>query len=121
MTISFFPDGYSPMPPDETEIEELEVVVYPDRIRVFVHCVVTPFQQRPNLLITATRDDGRIRSELNIIETMHHDMEFTMHLRTNGLDPAGEYTLSAELFFETRVPAQSTRTARFSVPASDAL
>ncbi len=46
---------------------------------------------------------------------MHHDMEFTMHLR--GLsDPAGDYTLTAELYYETRNPPQDRRVVEFVVP-----
>ncbi len=114
--IQFFPDGYSPRPPDEVEIELVETAVYPDRFRVFVHIVVTPFQQRPNLIMTTRDANNNIVAELNIIETMHHDMEFTMHLRSREHDPAGEYTLTIELFYETRNPPRSTHVESFVVP-----
>lgn len=118
MDIQFYPEGFSPKPKEEVVIEQMEVAVYPDRFRVFVHVVVTPFHDRPNLLIVAReKASGIIRAELNIIETMHHDMEFTLHLRTQGQDPAGEYTLSAELFYETRNPPQHRFAIEFTVPA----
>ena len=76
---------------------------------------MTLFQERPNLLLTARTDTGKIAAELSIIETMHHDMEFTIHLR--GLDdPAGAYTLTAELFYESRNPPQDRRVVEFVVP-----
>lgn len=105
----------APLPRNEVRIEGLETVVYPDRFRVFVHIRVTLFEERPNLLLVARTADGKVAAELSIIETMHHDMEFTMHLR--GLDdPAGAYTLTADLFYETRNPPQDRHTVEFTVP-----
>lgn len=105
----------TPQPKDQVRIEELETVVYPDRFRVFVHIRLTLFEERPNLLLVARAADGRVAAELSIIETMHHDMEFTMHLRGRD-DPAGAYTLSADLFYETRNPPQDCQTVEFVVP-----
>jgi hypothetical protein len=120
MDIPLYPDGFAPKSKDEVQIEEIEIAVYPDRFRVFVHIRVTPFSERPNLILTARNAHGKIAGELNIIETMHFDMEFTMHLRTGGQDPAGKYTLQADLFYESRNPPQSHRTKAFIVPdASD--
>ena len=79
---------------------------------------MTLFQERPNLLLTARTADGKIAAELSIIETMHHDMEFTMHLRGKD-DPAGTYTLAAELFYETRNPPQDRRVVEFAVPEAE--
>ena len=105
-------------PRGEIRIEQIEIMPYPDRFRVYVHLVVTPFQERPNLLLAAHDENDRLVSELNIIETMHHDMEFTMHLR--GVeDPAGLYTLTADLFYETRQPPQDHRIETFSIPEAD--
>lgn len=115
MDIHLFDGAESPKPREEVKIEELETVVYPDRFRVFIHIAVTPFMERPNLLITARNAENRVVSELSIIETMHFDMEFTMHLR-NVQEPAGEYTLTADLYYETRHPPQDRRTVTFIVP-----
>ena len=117
MDIPLFPTSGPPQPRDKIHIEQLEIMPYPDRFRVYVHLVVTPFQERPNLLLVAHDENDRLVSELNIIETMHHDMEFTMHLR--GVDdPAGLYTLTADLFYETRQPPQDRRIETFSVPVA---
>lgn len=115
MEIPLFPSNEIPRPPDEITIEELDIHPYPDRFRVRVHIRVTPFTERPNLLLVARRDDGVIVSELNIIETMHYDMEFTLHIR-HVEDPAGEYTLSAELFYKTRNPPQDHHAETFIIP-----
>lgn len=106
-------------PNDQVTIETLEITVYPDRRRVFLHIVVTPFEQRPNLLLTARDEADNIVSEMSIIETMHHDMEFTMHLR--GVDePAGLYTLTATLYFDSKNPPQDEMIEAFEIPAEDA-
>lgn len=121
MDLQFFDgDGsdYVPRPPDEVRILEVEHAVYPDRFRVYVHVRVTPFQVRPNLLIAVRAADGRVVSELSIIETMHNDMEFTIHLR--GLtEPAGAYTLLIDLFYETRNPPTDRREVPFDVPEAE--
>lgn len=115
MEIPIFPTDRAPKPREEVRIEELTITPYPDRFRVRVHIVVTPFLERPNLLLTAHNQDDKLVSELNIIETMHHDMEFTLHIR--GItEPAGVYTLSAELFFESRNPPQDRRIESFIIP-----
>jgi hypothetical protein len=119
MDIPIFSMGGAPKPRNEVRIEQLEVTPYPDRFRVRIHLVVTPFLERPNLLLMAHNEDDRLVSELSVIETMHHDMEFTMHLR--GIDdPTGLYTLSADLFYETRHPPQDSRIETFTIPPTHA-
>ncbi|RMF76983.1 MAG: hypothetical protein D6737_19065 [Chloroflexi bacterium] len=118
MEINIFDSGEVPRPKDQIRIEDVSVTPYPDRFRVLVKIRVTPFRDRPNLLLVAHDDDDRIVSELNIIETMHHDMEFTMHIR--GVDdPAGAYALVAELFYETRNPPQDQKIEGFVIPKAD--
>lgn len=106
-----------PQPADKICIESLTVKPYPDRYRILIGVKVTPFQARPNLLLVARNQQGKIVGELDVIATMHTAMEFTLHLR-NVQDPAGEYTLTAELFFETRNPPQDRCEATFVVPIS---
>jgi hypothetical protein len=119
MNTFFFDGDLIQQPRDHVKIESLEITPYPDRIRVHIHIRVTPFQERPNLLLVAHDDHDRNVSELNIIETMHHDMEFTMHLR-NSQDTAGVYTLTADLFYETRNPPQDRRLETFIIPDANA-
>jgi hypothetical protein len=117
MTISFFDPNAVPQPPDKVKIELLEIRPYEDGWRVGVNIHVTPFQQRPslelNLLKKISETEGKEVAHLSIIETMHHKMEFTMHIR--GVDTLeGEYKLKATLFFreapvegdETLAPAE---------------
>ena len=118
MDIPLFPSNEVPRPPNEIFIEAMDIVSYPDRFRVRVHVHVTAFLERPNLLMVARNQDNIIVSELNIIETMHNDMEFTLHIR-NVKEPTGEYTLSVELFYKTRTPPQDRKIRIFSIPEAD--
>ncbi len=106
MEINLFNDANSvPQPKHKVRIEDIGAVPYRDRFRVKVNLKLTPFQERPNLLIVARRSDGLTVSDLDVIATMHFENEFTMHIR--GLDdPTGEYKLTAELYYETRDPPQ---------------
>lgn len=115
MDIQFFNPDQVPQPKHKVRIETLEINPYPDRFRVHLHIKVTPFQERPNLVIAARDAQERIVSELTIIETMHADMEFTLHLR-NLTEPTGTYTLTVELFFETKNPPQDRRSETFVIP-----
>ncbi len=116
MEINIFDDPNKvPKPKNEIKIESLEANVYPDRFRVRADIVVTAFQERPNLLLIMRDSSGKIVNELNIIATMHSEMDFTMHMR--GMDdPAGDYTLEAELFYETRNPPQDSAQIEFVIP-----
>lgn len=120
MDIQFFDNGdHIPQPRDKVKVESLKAVAYPDRFRVFIEVKVTPFQERPNLLIVVHDEDDQLVGELNIIETMHATMEFTMHIRGKD-DPAGAYSVTADLFYETRNPPQDRSIAGFTIPAHDA-
>lgn len=119
MEIPLFPSDQIPQPKERIRIEELTITPYPDRFRIRIHIKVTAFLERPNLLLIAHNEDDLAVSELNIIETMHHDMEFTMHIR-NVNDPAGVYTLTADLFYETRNPPQDRMIETFAIPEANA-
>lgn len=106
MDVQFFNSGdHTPRPKEEVKIEAVSATPYPDGFRVLVKVQVTPFLERPNLMILLHDEDDQLVSELEIIETMHFDMEFTVHIR--GKDtPDGSYALTIELFYETRNPPQ---------------
>lgn len=104
-----------PQPKDKIKIESLKAAPYPDRFRMFIEVNVTPFQERPNLIIVLKDKRGEIISELNVIETMHANMEFTMHIR-NVDDPAGEYELTAQLFYENKNPPQDVKQISVIIP-----
>jgi hypothetical protein len=109
--------GRVPQPKENVRLETLEITPYPDRFRVHVHLVVTPFLERPNLILVAHDDQDNIVAELNIIETMHYDMEFTLHIRGKQ-EPQGAYTLTAVLFYESKNPPQDQLIEGFVIPAA---
>ena len=115
MNVQFFDDpSMKPLPRDEMKITHLVALPYPDRFRVKVEVNVTPFQERPNILLLAKRLDGTVVAELDVIATMHTQMEFTLHIR-NVDDPAGNYTLEAELFYDSRNPPQDHSICKFEI------
>lgn len=116
--IPLFDQGGTPQPRDRVKIESVQAVPYPDRFRVWVEIKVTPFLERPNLLLVLHDDHDRLIAELNVIETMHANMEFTMHLR-NVDEPAGAYALTVELFYETRNPVHDSQVVGFLIPEFD--
>lgn len=116
MNIEFVDPNQVPQPKHKIQIIGLEAIPYPDRRRVWIEVKVTPFQERPNLLLVLKNADGFIINELSVIETMHASMEFTIHIRTPN-DPAGEYELDVELFYETRNPTQDRQSIVFAIPS----
>jgi hypothetical protein len=104
MTINFLAPGEIPQPKDKVKIEYFAADVYPDRWRIKVELRLTPFMMRPNVAIALlqTGDSPNVVADMTIIETMHNNMEFTMHIR--GVDdPQGHYTLKARLYYEEGV------------------
>lgn len=119
MNINIFDDPTQvPQPKDIIKIERLAVTPYPDRFRVFVEVDVTPFLERPNLLMTIREETGKVLNEMSVIATMHSKMEFTVHMR-HAPDPAGSYSLDVELFYETRNPPQDKRSCNFSISSTE--
>ena len=119
MEINLFNDAsLAPQPRHKVRIETLRVSPYSDRFRVKVNLKLTPFQERPNLALAARRSDNRQVSDLDVIATMYYDNEFTMHIR--GLDdPTGSFTLSVELYYDSRNPPQDSRQVDFVIPPED--
>jgi len=119
MDINFWDPELVPQPKDKIEIEEVVITPYPDRFRVHLQIRVTPFLERPNLIVVAHDEHDNLVSELNIIETMHFNMEFTLHIRGKQ-DPAGLYTLTTILFYETKNPPQAQTIETFEIPEAEA-
>ena len=118
MHINIFDDSSKvPQPPSAIRIEELEAQVQPDRYRVRADLRVTQFQERPNLILALVNHaTGAVVHEMSVIGMMMPQMEFTFHIRGKG-DPAGEYRLEVELFYESRNPPQDQRTLMVTIPA----
>src|SRR5689334_19176428 len=116
MEINIFNDPNKvPKPKSAVRIEELQAEPYPDGFRVKVTVRLTPFQERPNMLLVLKQADGTLINELSIIETMHYDSDYVIHIKRKS-NPAGDYVLEAELFYETRQPPQDRANVSFSIP-----
>jgi hypothetical protein len=102
----FFQDPTAiPLPPKEVRIKSLRAEPWPDNRRVRVTLEVTPFQKRPNGEVNISSPLGEEVASVSIIESIVPRMEFTMHLR--GENPAGEYRLSATLFYLPEAEGQA--------------
>lgn len=101
MDIFFQDPNEVPLPPDEVRILEFTAVPYPDGRRVKVNLEITPFQERPNLELTAVNENDQTVAEVSIIETMTRKLELTLHLR--GPQTGGEHQLRAILFYSKLV------------------
>ncbi len=116
MNINFFDDSsHVPQPRASIRIEQLEAVVQSDRYRVRAEIKVTPFQERPNLILALVDSTGGVVHEMSVIGMMHAQMEFTFHIRGKD-DPSGDYRLEVELFYDSRNPPQDRRTLSVIIP-----
>ena len=117
MNINIFDDpSQVPQPRSVIRIEHLDAIVQPDRYRVKADIRVTAFQERPNLALVLRDSLGGVVHEMSVIGMMHAQMEFTFHIRGRG-DPAGDYSLYAELFYDSRNPPQDQRELKITIPA----
>ena len=101
MDIFFQDPSEIPLPPSEVRIRELSAEPWRDNQRVRIYLEVDPFQQRPNADVTITNPQDEEVTNVSIIESISRKMEFTMHLRSGN--PAGQYTVTAVLFYTERV------------------
>lgn len=118
MNIDFFDSQDVPQPRERIKIERLETHPYPDGWRAKILVDVTPFQERPSLELRVRSDENkRVVAELSVIETMHRQMEFTVHIR-GVTSPIGAYVTEAELYYEDRQKPQDRREVSFVVESA---
>ena len=86
-----------PLPPEEVKILDFQASPYPDGKRVKLILNFTPFQKNPSAEIVITDSEGKLRSRIQIIETIENESEITMHLP--GKQLKGEYTARIEAFY----------------------
>lgn len=114
MNIDFFEPKDVPQPRANIQIQRIAVKPMPDGWRVKLEIDVTPFQERPSLEVRLRTATGQEVADLSIIETMHRNMEFMLHIR--GVPtPVGDYVLEADLYYENREQPQHQQVATFSV------
>ena len=103
------------VPRDQVRLDRLTATPFADRRRVKVEVDVTPFRERPDLEIVIYDGTGRIVASSSVIASMQFKMEFNLHLR-NLSNPAGDYTVQVQLYYEDIQSPQDTRATTIIIP-----
>ncbi len=103
------------LPRDEVLVESVKATPYPDGRRVHVEITVTPFRERPNLEIAILNAEAKIVSTASAIAIMNFRVALTMHLR-GVTDPAGDYTVRVQLYYEDAAVPQDSYAAMLNIP-----
>ena len=85
MRVQFYDDlDGGPRSREEVRLNELGLFVYEDRRRVAVGFNLTPFLERPSILVRVTNAGGEEAASLSVIEAMQPNFNLTLHLRDSG-------------------------------------
>ena len=106
--LAFFESDEVPRPKDEVQILRLAARPYPDGRRVRLDVSLTPFLERPNLEFEVFEPSGETVGAMSVIESMDHEFELTLHLRSP--QPRGKHTLRLRLFYLDGPPAVTAET-----------
>lgn len=98
MHIQFYDDlDGGPRSREEVRLRELGLYVYEDGRRVAIGFDLTPFLERPSILVRVTNADGDEAASLSVIEAMQPNFNLTMHLRDDtSKDP---YEVEAIVYY----------------------
>lgn len=117
MDIPFFEPEHMPQPRENIIVETLDAEAYPDGRRVRVTVKMTPFSERPSLVIEAVNSVGELVAQVDVLETMTKQVSLTLHLR--GPLPEPRATVRAHLYFEGS-PPQHTSEVTIALPDGNA-
>ena len=82
---------------EDVRIKELGLYVYEDGRRVAIGFDLTPFLERPSILVRVTNAKGDEAASLSIIEAMEPNFNLTVHLRdSDNVDP---YQVEAFIYY----------------------
>ena len=101
MRVRFYdePDG-GPRSRAEVRFNDLGLSVYEDHRRVAVGFDLTPFLERPSILVRVTNGEGKEAASLSVIEAIQPNFNLTLHLRDGGQkDP---YELEAVIYYMSK-------------------
>jgi len=112
LDLNFVDPGEIPVPPDQVRVRKVALKPLPDGRRLQVSIDLTPFTERPSLEVAIEDASGARLAETTIIETVDHQLAFTLHLRRQP-DP-GEYQLQVEVAYEDQEPVDR-REVRFQL------
>ncbi len=111
MNVTFFEMGANPRPPEEVQVEQLNIYPHPDQRRVMISMVITPFTEKPNLEVQMFNGNGAQVASTSILEIASSKLEPTLHIRGEQTD---EYLVRVHLYYEQN-PPQQTLEAKFSM------
>ena len=82
---------------EEVRLNELGLYVYEDGRRVAIGFSLTPFLERPSILVRVANANSTEAASLNIIEAMEPNFNLTVHLRDDdNIDP---YRVEAFVYY----------------------
>jgi len=82
---------------EEVRLNELGLYVYEDGRRLAIGFNLTPFLERPSILVRVTNANGDEAASLNVIEAMEPNFNVTVHLRDgDNVDP---YQVEAFVYY----------------------
>ena len=111
-------DG-GPRSREEVRFNRLGLYVYEDGRRVAIGFDLTPFIERPSILVQVWNADGEEAASLSVIEAMQPNFNLTLHLRDEARkDP---YEVEAILYYvgeqaDRLISDRHTRSFKASIP-----
>ena len=104
---------------EEVRFNRLGLYVYDDGRRVAVGFDLTPFMERPSILVQVRNAEGKEAASLSVIEAMQPNFNLTLHLRDDTRkDP---YEVEAVLYYineegDRQICDRHVRSFQVSIP-----
>jgi len=89
--------GDRPKTRSEVRIEDVRTFPLSDRRRIVVELDITPFIERPSLVLSLYGPDGRAVGEMNVIEMMEPHISVTLHIREEAQED--RFLLEAAVYY----------------------
>lgn len=100
MHVQFFDDPADrPRNREDVRFNQLGLYMHPDGRRLAVGFDITPFVERPSILVNITNAAGEEAASLTIIETLQPSFSVTLHLRDQ--QPTDIYEVEVVLYYRS--------------------
>ena len=120
MRVQFYDDlDGGPRSRDEVRFNDLGLYVYEDGRRVALGFNLTPFLERPSILVRVTNGEGDEAASLSVIEAMEPNFNLTIHLRDS--DTVDPYKVEAIVYYtsetgDRKISDKTVKSFKASVP-----
>ena len=104
-----------PDPSYQVRVRSVDILPYPDRRRLRMQLVLTPFKEPPDIEILILDPAGEEVASSSIIQPTQNVLEPTLHLRRPSI--GGQYTLSV-LIRDRESEAEFREEKTFPIPGS---